>query len=201
MPSTPEDTVNLLVAISSGDRSAESRLFTLVYQELHGLAHAAMRGEPRGHVLQTTALIHEAYLRLLPASDLSLQDRGHFLCLAARAMRRILVDEARRRRTVKRGKGAVPLSLEAVQAQVGIPVDTQRTFQDLEALDRALQRLEARDDCERMCQIVDLLFFVGLTQEEAAKILGVSKGTVRRDWDFAKVWLQQEIRGDDDDGT
>ncbi len=201
MPSTPEDTVNLLVAISAGDRSAEGRLFTLVYEQLHAMAHAAMRGEPRGHVLQTTALIHEAYLRLLPASDLSLQDRGHFLCLAAKAMRRILVDEARRRRTAKRGKGAVPLPLDAVQAQIGISSDAPSTFQELEALDRALQKLEAREDCERMCRIVDLLFFVGLTQEEAAKILGVSKGTVRRDWDFAKVWLQQEVRGGDDDGT
>jgi len=201
MADTPEDTVALLVAVSSGDQYARSKLFTLVYKELHAMAHTAMRGEPHTNVLQTTALLHETYLRLLPTEGLSPRDKKHFFCLAANAMRHILVDEARRRRTAKRGGGKAQVALETQHLHDGMDADNQCTFEDLEALDQALKKLEARDDFKRMCRIVELLFFVGLTQEETAKILEVSKGTVRRDWGFAKVWLQQEIRGGDDLGT
>jgi len=198
MTGIPEDTVALLVAISTGDRAAKSQLFTLVYEELHAMAHAVMRGESAEPVLQTTALVHEAYLRLLPAEGLSPQDRGHFLCLAAKAMRRILVDEARRRRTAKRGGGKAPLALETQNVSDVRQEDDRGALEDLEALDRALEKLETNDELERVCRVVELLFFAGMTQEETAKILGVSKGTVRRDWGFAKVWLQQEIREGDD---
>jgi len=200
MASTRDDTVRLLAAVRSGDRSAEGELYTVVYKELHELAHAALRGEPAGHVLQTTALLHEAYLRLLPATGLSFADRRHFLCVAASTMRRVLVDEARRRRSAKRGGGHAPLSLEAAEAQVGRAAKERSLFEDLEALDHALSKLEKSAEFERMCRVVDLLFFAGTTQDEAAEILGVSKGTVRRDWEFAKVWLRREITREEDDG-
>lgn len=190
----PTDVTALLTEVSTGDQEAINRLFSVVYGELHALAHAAIRREPPGGVLQTTALIHEAYLRLVPGPSVRWQDRRHFFRTAARAMRRILVSEARKRKAAKRGAGRPPLSLEAADREGLGPTPQKLTYRDLDEMDRVLEKMGAQEDLQRTCAVVDLLFFAGFTQEEAAEILGVSKGTVRRDWEFAKVWLREEIQ-------
>ncbi|MBI4880062.1 MAG: sigma-70 family RNA polymerase sigma factor [Planctomycetes bacterium] len=193
MPDIPQDTVAVLAAASAGDPAARNRLFEIVYRELHSLAHRAMRGESPRNILQTTALVHETYLRLVPGDDARWEGREHFFRAAARAMRGILVDEARARRATKRGQGRAHLSLEACceppDASGRLAVD------DLEELDRALEKLRGEAGDDRMATVVELMFFAGLTQEQAAEVLGVSKGTVRRDWEFAKAWLRREMTG------
>lgn len=180
----PETVTELLRAWRRGDREALDRVMPLVYDELHRLASHAMRGEPRDHTLQTTALVHEAYLRLVGA-DVEWQSRVHFFATAARMMRRILVDHAKAKRRGKRGGGAKKVSLD--EATLVTPDHPH----DLLALDEALSRLETRD--ERKCRIVECRLFAGMTHEETAAALGVSPATVDRELRLAKAWLFREL--------
>ena len=177
---------DLLKAWGQGDASALERLVPLVYRELHQLARRHMRGERTNHTLRTTALVNEAYVRLTDASRVHWQDRAHFFAISARIMRRILVDHARSRQFVKRGGGAKQVTLDDA-----LVVSIERSA-DLVALDDALLALAALD--ERKSQVVEMRFFGGLSVEETAEALHVSEATVMRDWQFARVWLLQELR-------
>ena len=192
---TPEshEITQLLLAWSKGDREALDRLFPLVYAELRRLAKSYMRKERAGHTLQTTALIHEAYLRLIDAGQVEWQNRTHFFGVAARAMRQILVEMARERGCQKRGGGARQISLDEAMT-IGAGLD-----EDLVALDEALDALAQFD--ARKAQIVEMRFFGGLTEEEIAAALGVSTETVRRDWRLARSWLRRKLSGEQSDGT
>jgi RNA polymerase sigma factor (TIGR02999 family) len=185
MPGGPEDVTQLLLAWSGGDQEALGRLIPLVEDELRRLAHAYMAGERPGHTLQTTALLNEAYLRLVDSQRVRWQNRAHFFAVSAQLMRRVLVDFARARRREKRGGDRVQVSLdEALDV-------SQRRDPDLIALDDALQALAAFD--ERKSKVVELRFFGGLSVEETAEALGVAPITVLRDWKMAKVWLYREL--------
>jgi len=178
-PPLPGDITVLLRAWGNGDQSALERLTLLVYDELHRLARTQMSRENEGHTLQTTALINEAYLRLVDFQGVRWQDRAHFFAVSAQLMRRILIDFARSRGSQKRGGGALQLSLDDAPAVSAQP-DT-----DVVALDSALKALAAVD--ERKSKVVELRFFGGLSVEETAEVLRVSVETVMRDWKFAKV--------------
>jgi RNA polymerase sigma factor (TIGR02999 family) len=179
----------LLLAWGRGDRSALDELAPLVLQELRRLARLQMRGERHNHTLQTTALVNEAFIRLIDLRRIRWQDRAHFLALSARLMRRILVDYARSRNYQKRGGGAATVALDDVL------VASPERGADLVALDDALEDL-ARVDA-RKSQVVELRFFGGLSVEETAEALHVSPETVLRDWRLAKAWLLREISGRD----
>jgi RNA polymerase sigma factor (TIGR02999 family) len=182
----------LLVAWNKGDATALEQLTPLVHTELHRLAKHYMAGERPGHILQTTALVNEAYLRLIDWKNVQWQNRAHFFGLAAQIMRRILVDFARAQRRAKRGGDALRVSLSAA---ADIP---QERSADLVALDDALQELERLDP--RQARVVELRFFAGLSLEETAGALKVSIGTVRRDWSLAIAWLYRELsKGVEDD--
>jgi RNA polymerase sigma factor (TIGR02999 family) len=184
-PAAPNDVTRLLRAWSAGDESALEQLMPLVYEELHRLAHRYMAGEQPGQTLQTTALVHEVYLRLVDVKKVDWQDRTHFYALCARLMRRILVDFARSRKYQKRGAGATHVQLDealTVSAVLG---------SQILHVDDALQRLSAVD--ARKSQVVELRFFGGLTVEETALALKVSPETVMRDWRLAKAWLTREL--------
>jgi RNA polymerase sigma factor (TIGR02999 family) len=183
-PSSQEVT-ELLLAWNSGDEAALQKLMPLVYDELHRLAHRYLSGERAGHMLQTTALVNEAYLRLVDASRVQWQNRAHFFAVSAQLMRRVLVDFARARQYQKRGGGAQQVSLEEA-----LVVSVDRGA-ELIALDDALTTLAAAD--ERASKVVELRFFGGLSIEEAAAVLGISPETVKRDWSWAKVWLLREL--------
>ncbi len=175
----------LLLAWGRGDRSALDELMPLVHQELRRLARSQMRGERDNHTLQTTALVNEAFLRLVDLRRVRWQDRAHFLALSARLMRRVLVDHARSRNYQKRGGGAVAVGLDDVL--VAVP----ERGADLVALDEALEDLARVDP--RKSQVVELRFFGGLSVDETAEALHVSPETVKRDWRLAKVWLLREL--------
>jgi RNA polymerase sigma-70 factor (ECF subfamily) len=179
----------LLLAWGSGDRAALDELVPIIHEELRRLARHQMRGERDNHTLQTTALVNEAFLRLVDLRRILWQDRAHFLALSARLMRRILVDHARSRSYQKRGGGAAKVTLD--ESLVASP---ERDV-DLVALDDALEDL-ARVDA-RKSQVVELRFFGGLSVEETAEALKVSPETVTRDWRLAKAWLLREISGRD----
>jgi RNA polymerase sigma factor (TIGR02999 family) len=186
MAGTPtHDVTQLLQAWSEGDKRALDKLMPLVYQELHRLAHRYMAHQRPGHTLQTTALVNEAYLRLVDAGKVNLQNRAHFFAVSAQMMRRILVEFARRHGSQKRG-GEVP----RVSLEESLVVYGQRGA-DLVALDDALQALAELDP--RKSQVVELRFFGGLTEEETAEVLKVSPDTVLRDWKMAKRWLAREL--------
>jgi len=176
----------LLLAWGQGDEAAMDRLAPLVYQELHRLARGYMKRERVAHTLQTSALVNEAYLRLIDVQQVRWQNRSHFYAMASRMMRRILVDFARRRRYQKRGGGA-----ERVDLDENLIVTT-RPSSDLVAIDDALSALASVDP--RKVQVVELRFFAGLDVRETAAALNVSPETVRRDWRLAKAWLRREIR-------
>jgi RNA polymerase sigma-70 factor, ECF subfamily len=178
---------DLLVAWGRGDASALEHLVPLVHGELRRLARREMRRERAGHTLQTTALVNEAYLRLVDLSRVQWQDRAHFFAMSARLMRRMLVDHARARESRKRGGGARKISLDEAL------VVSEERGADLVALDDALQALAAFDD--RKSRVVELRFFGGLGVEETAEALHVSPETVMRDWRLAKVWLLRELGG------
>jgi len=180
-----EDITGLLLAWGSGEREALDRLVPLVYQELRRLARRQMRRERAGDTLQTTALVNEAYLRLVDYEHVRPRDRSHFLAIAAQAMRRILVERARSRSADKHGSGAQKVSLDEVA-----DVSDERAA-ELVALDDALQAFAAIDP--RKARLVELRYFGGLTIEETAEVLGVSTPTVERDWRTAKIWLHREI--------
>lgn len=178
----------LLRAWSLGDSGALERLVPIVDAELRRLARAYMARERRGHTLQTTALVHEAYIRLVDAQRLRWQDRAHFVGIAARLMRRVLVDHARSRGYKKRGGDAQRVTLDE-NAAATPPPDV-----DVVALDRALETLSTVD--ERKARVVELRYFGGLTVEEAAEVLKVSPDTIKRDWRLAKLWLLRALEGD-----
>ena len=182
---SPDNISELLVAWGGGDESALERLMPLVYDELKRLAHRYMRGERTGHTLQTTALVNEAYLRLAKWKDVHWQNRAHFFAVSAQMMRRILVDFARERQYLKRGGGALQVSLSEAAAFAGGPET------DLVAIDEALTALAKVD--LRKAQMVEMRFFGGLSIAEVAEVLKVSEETVNRDWRLAKVWLLREL--------
>jgi len=175
----------LLLAWGEGDRTALDRLIPLVHDELHRMAHRYMSGEREGHTLQTTALINEAYLRLVDSGRMHWQNRAHFFAVSAEVMRRILVDFARSRNYQKRGGNAVHLPLDQA------PEVSQEREADLVALDEALIALAAID--QRKSKIVELRFFGGLSVKETAEVLKISPDTVMREWKLAKVWLLREL--------
>jgi RNA polymerase sigma factor (TIGR02999 family) len=179
----------LLLAYRGGEPGAFGRLLPLVYEHLRSVARAQLRREARHragmHTLSTTALVHEAYFKLADVSRLDVQDRAQFLAVAARAMRQVLVDHARRFRAEKRGGGAVHLDLDAAEVAVEERADV------LVALDESLARLTKLSP--RLAQVVELRFFGGLTEEEAAQVLGVTDRTVRRDWVKARAWLYTDM--------
>ena len=180
------DVTRLLRAWSGGDADALNALTPLVYEELHRRAHWHMRRENPGHTLQTTALVNEAYLRLVDMRQVSWRDRAHFFALASRVIRHVLVDAARSRRSLKRGADAAPAALDDDLLIATNPVA------DIIALDDALRALSAVD--ERKNKVVELRFFGGLTVEETAEVLSVSPETVKRDWKLARAWLRRELR-------
>jgi RNA polymerase sigma-70 factor, ECF subfamily len=184
VPSTLEIT-QLLVAWNNGDAAALERLTPLVQAELHRLAKHYMAGERQGHLLQTTALVNEAFMRLIDWRNVEWQNRSHFFGLAAQIMRRVLVDFARARRREKRGGDALMVSLSEA-AHIA-----HEQSADLVALDDALQALEKLDP--RQARVVELRFFAGLSMEETAEALKVSLSTVRRDWSLAEAWLYREL--------
>jgi RNA polymerase sigma-70 factor, ECF subfamily len=189
MVETPRKSItDLLVAWGDGDRAALDQLVPLVNAELRRLARGYMRGERPGHTLQTTALVNEAYLKLVEQNRIRWQNRAHFLAIAAQQMRRILVDYARRRQYQKRGGGALQVTLGEAEG-----LADERT-PDLVALDEALAGLAEVDP--RRARVVELKFFGGLTTEEAAEALGVSVTTVERDWTVAKAWLHKTVMSD-----
>jgi RNA polymerase sigma-70 factor (ECF subfamily) len=187
---SPHEVTRLLVAWSSGDEAALEHLMPLVYDELRRLARRYMHSERPGHTLQTTALVNEAYLRLVHWRDVQWQNRAHFFAVSAQIMRRILVDFARSRDYAKRGGGAHQVSLDEAAIVPG------GRGADLVALDEALNALAELD--ARQSRVVELRFFGGLSLEEIAEVLKVSVGTVRRDWSLARAWLHRELsRGDE----
>jgi RNA polymerase sigma factor (TIGR02999 family) len=181
----PDDITRILQALSRGDEKAPDELMPLVYAELRRLASGYMRRERREHTLQATALVHEAYIRLVDQTQIDWRGRAHFFSIAARQMREILVDHARARRAEKRGGGATRLSLDEA-----VSFAKEKDF-DLVALDDALRGLAALDP--QQGRIVELRFFGGLTIEETAEVLKISPATIKREWNLAKAWLRREM--------
>jgi RNA polymerase sigma factor (TIGR02999 family) len=180
-----QNVTQLLQAWRQGDSGALDQLIPLVYEELHRLARRYMGRENTGHTLQPTALVNEAYLRLLDARQVEWQNRAHFFAVSAQMMRRILVDFARSRRNLKHGGDAVQVSLDEAK------IVSSEPSADLVALDEALQMLAMLDP--RQAQVVELRYFGGLSIDETAEVLEVSAGTVRRDWSIAQAWLHREL--------
>lgn len=181
----PQDITRLLSEARNGNRASQERVISLVYDELHRIARRYLRRERSDHTLQPTALVNEAYLRLLGGTERDWHNRTQFFGLAAHVMRHILVDHARGQRAAKRGAGAHKISLDHVMV-----VSRDRT-EEILLLDDALNKLAAWD--ERQCRIVELKFLVGLTEEEIAEALNVSVRTVKRDWSLARAWLYGEL--------
>lgn len=187
MTRSSADVSRILRAIRDGDGDAENELFEVVYDELRGMARARMRRESPGGTLQTTALVNEAYLRLVSDDNRRWQNRAYFFGAAAEAMRRILIDRARKRGAVKHGGDRVRVPLEENIRSI------EEASPDLIALDGALGRLEEKD--ARKSQVVKLHYLLGLTVPETAEILGIAPRTVDKDWQFAKAWLKREMTG------
>ena len=187
-PQSSKEITRLLVAWSDGDESALHQLAPIIHSELHRLAHHYMSRERPGHLLQTSALVNEAYVRLIDWKNVRWQNRAHFFGVAAQLMRRILVDFARERQYLKRGGGALQVSLSEAASFV-----VQRSV-DFVALDEALNALAEMDP--RKVQVVEMRFFAGLSDDEVAELLNVSKETVMRDWRLAKVWLLRQLEGE-----
>jgi len=181
----PQEVTQLLVDWGNGNQAALDRLMPVVYTELRQLAHRYMRRERPGHTMQTTALIHEAYLRLVDQNQVRWQHQAHFFGIAARLMRQILIEHARSRTRAKRGGGVGTISLDEAA------IVSQARATALLALDDALERLATIDP--RKSQVVELRFFGGLSVEEAAQVLNIAPNTVLRDWRMAKAWLRREI--------
>lgn len=186
-----EDITTLLEAHALGDPDALDELFPLVYEELRRMASRRMQEERTGHTLQTTALVHEAYMELVDLDDVDWQDRRHFFAVAARVMRHVLVDYAVKRNAQKRGGDRDRVPLEEQDGAVSVALD------DVLAVHQALDRLEAID--ERQVRVVECRFFSGLTIEETAHVLGISTSTVGRDWRIARAWLNRELTNGEGD--
>jgi len=190
---TSSEVTGLLRAWGRGEEDALQKLMPLVYDQLHAAARRYMAGERAGHPLQTTALIHETYIRLIDVRNVQWQDRAHFLAVCAQLMRRILIDFARSRGYLKRGGAALHVSFDERMVGRAVP-----DF-NLVALDDALNRLAQLD--QRQSKVVELRFFGGLDVKETAEVMKVSTDTVMRDWKLAKVWLLRELRGGAGHGT
>lgn len=184
---SPATVTRLLQDWRQGDATALARLLPLVYEELKAIAGNYRRMESKAMTMPATALVHEAFLRLAQVREIEWQDRGHFLCVAARVIRNLLVDQARRRKAGKRGSGAAPLEL-LEGAAVAAPPDV-----DLILLETALQELEQLD--ARQSQVVELRFFTGLNVEETAEAMGISTATVKREWAMARAWIYRRMQG------
>jgi RNA polymerase sigma-70 factor (ECF subfamily) len=189
MDSPQADVTDLLLELTKGNKGAVEKLVPLVYQELKRLARSYMRRERPDHTLQTTALVHEAYLRLVRQENVKWQGRSHFFAVAAQSMRRILIDHARHHLREKRGGTMATLSLNE-----SLAFSPEQSV-ELVRLDEALRRLSKLDG--RQSRIVELRFFGGLSVEETAQLLGISAKTVKRDWSVAKAWLHSELRRSD----
>lgn len=186
MSKIPKDKITLLLhSVNDGDQEALNKLINLVYSEVKKIASNYLGAEYKKRTIQTTELVHEAYIRLIGQNNLSLENRRHFFGSMANAMRQILVDNARHKKAIKRGSGKTKISLDK------IAVITQETDEEMLALNDALSKLEAFDS--RLSRIVELRFFTGLTVEETAEILSISPTTVKRDWKLAKAWLYREM--------
>jgi len=187
VPKDSENITDLLVSYGRGDKESLDKLMPVVYDELRRQAARYLRREQPGHTLQTTALIHEAYVRLVDQRNVQWQNRAHFFGIAAQMMRRILVDHARTKKRAKRGGSDIKVSLDDATVAV--------KGQDLDvvAVDEALTRLAKID--EQQSRVVELRFFSGLTVEETAEVMGISPATVKRDWSMAKAWLHRELSG------
>ena len=185
------DVTRVLSAVEEGDPRAAERLLPLVYDELRRLAHSYLRHERPDHTLQTTALVHEAYLKLIDQRSVNWQNRAHFFAISAQAMRRILLDNARRHTAAKRGGGGQKVSLDEVATLTGDAAN-----ESLIELDKALQRLATIDP--EQSRIVELRYFGGLTIEETAEVLKTSASSVQRDWTIARAWLYNAITGSSD---
>ncbi|MFL5492750.1 MAG: sigma-70 family RNA polymerase sigma factor [Gemmatimonadales bacterium] len=190
-PESPAAVTDWLLELGRGDKPGLDQMLPVLYNELHRLAEAYLSHEDAGHTLQPTALVHEAYLRLIDQRRVDWRNRAQFLGLAAGVMRRILVDHARGRAALKRGSGAQPVSLSLVEAPSGRP-DVE-----LIALEQALEQLAKLDP--RKVQVVELKFFGGLTAREIAEVLQISDATVEREWTFARAWLYKAIEGAPED--
>jgi RNA polymerase sigma factor (TIGR02999 family) len=188
--SAPTNVTQLLVSWGGGNQAALEALTPLVHQELRRIAARCMAGERAGHILQATALVNEAYLRLIDWRDVQWQNRAHFFAVASQIMRRVLVDVARTRDRDKRGGGQLHVSLSEA---AGVADGPLARGVDLIALDDALKSLETLS--ARQARVIELRFFGGLSLEEAAHVLDVSVGTVRRDWSLAQAWLFRELSG------
>jgi RNA polymerase sigma factor (TIGR02999 family) len=196
--SEPGDVTALLVAGRAGDREAYAQVYALVYDHLRAVARAQRRRDARArageHTLSTTAVVHEAWFRLVDPARLDVRDRGHFLAIAARAMRQVLVEHARRYRAAKRGGGVGHLDIDELH---GFEVDAgvEQRSAVLLSLDDALSRLDSFSP--RLARVVECRWFGGLTEEETAQALGITDRTVRRDWVKARAWLHAELAGTD----
>jgi len=184
-PSKPHEITELLEQWSGGNQAALDRLYPLVYEELRRLARSYMRREPKGHTLQTTALINEAYVRLVDQHSVRWQNRSHFFAISAQIMRRILVDHARQHLQAKRGGGAKRISLDEVM------IVAKERSEEVLMLDEALANLARLDP--RRSQVVELRYFAGLNNSEIASVLQISENTVMRDWNLARAWLYQQL--------
>lgn len=183
------DVTQILHAISAGDSGASDALLPIVYTELRRLAARKLAREAPGQTLEPTALVHEAYIRLVGNADCRWENRGHFFAAAAEAMRRILIDRARRKKRLKRGSRPKRLDLKEIDLAYEMPAD------ELIALDEALEKLQSEDPAK--AELVKLRFFAGLTVEQAAEALGISRATADRHWRFARAWLYHEMTKDD----
>lgn len=189
----PGEVTELLVRAREGDQEALERVFPIVYDELRRVAGYQLHGERAGHTLQPTALVNEAYLKLVRSPGADWRDRAHFVAIAARAMRQVLVDHARRRDAFKRGGDRQQTTLS------GVPLGVDLNSDELLALDEALDRLDALDS--RLRHVVEYKFFGGLTDKETAELLGVTPRTAQRDWVKARAWLYRELYPDAPDGA
>ena len=184
---SPHEITQLLAEWSNGNQTALDKLYPLVYDELHKMANRYMKRERKDHTLQTTALINEAYVRMVDQKNVHWENRAHFFAISAQIMRRILIDHARRHHYAKRGGGALKVSLDETAIVAGDPAS------DMLLLDEALNRLAEMDP--RRGQVVELRYFGGLNNEEIAGVLKISENTVTRDWNMARAWLYQELSG------
>ena len=188
----PGEVTRLLVAYRDGDQHAFERLVPIVYDDLRRIARAHLRRKRAGHTLDTTVLVHEAYLRLVDQSQANFEDRKHFLSVCARAMRQIIISNARKHAAAKRGGGERRVTLE--EDRLGGGQDAEWLLN----LDRALERLAGRS--ERLARVVECRYFAGLSEEETAEALGTSLRTVQRDWTRARAWLREDLGGESGEG-
>lgn len=196
----PEDVTALLAALCSGDTCARNELFSVVYRELHDLARASMRRERGGHLLQATALVNELFMIVAQKDGLRWENRTHFFNAASKIIQHILVNESRRRKTLKRGGRRDRVQLDTGNEPAEWSDNGEEHLEQLALLDEALKRLDDVESHERVCRVLDLHLFSGLTLQETAQELDVSRGTIKNDWAFAKAWLFREMNRIKHDG-